>query len=637
MQKQIINIPEGIYYLGEYPKLTQLLPNSSFVFNKYMTGCGATTLFLEDNVPTVLCSPRKELIHCKATSPRHYGKVHAFGYSINAVGNNGDIVLAKITAMKEYVQSHMPFAYSLAPKILVTYDSCKHVMQGLLELGVLDKFRFIVDEFQTLWTDAAYRGDVEAEFTENLQYASQVVYLSATPYIEKYLDQLDDFKNLPFVELNWPMSSLHYSSITRKRYINSSPHKTIAQIISDYRRDGYFNNNILDPNNNPIPATQAVFFVNEVKFILETIKRNKLKTEEVLIICGDNDDNAQKLRAQGFTIGHAPQAGDYHPAFTFTTKCAYEGTDFNHPLGYAFIFSDISKEHLAIDISLNLKQILGRLRISPYRYSATFYCKTLPDFSEEEQRAFEAKIQEKSEVTNVCVQDFEKITSSAFRATAARKFRYSQKGERYKNDYISVVDDKITNEPKLVFNRYAFINELRSFEVQKSQYENGALVLGSINDALGHSGYKELEEFKSNFTGTFENRMKIFCEFADSHPQFIFDINTDASIPKEFKYYYSRLGTNTIRTLHWNESFIQATIANANASSCIDTAIYGAFEVGCRYERTAIKDTLQRIFNDYQPGRSATATDLGQWFELKEIKLTVKGTRQRGYEIISVK
>jgi anti-sigma B factor antagonist len=45
-------------------------------------------------------------------------------------------------------------------------------MQGLKEMGLLDQFRFVVDEFQTLFTDAAFRGDVEAEFMENLQYIS---------------------------------------------------------------------------------------------------------------------------------------------------------------------------------------------------------------------------------------------------------------------------------------------------------------------------------------------------------------------------------------------------------------------------------------------------------------------------------
>lgn len=76
---QPIQIPEGVFYLGNYPELLNLLPSQTFIFNKVMTGCGATTMFLDDAIPTVLCSPRKELIHCKANSNRYMGKVHLFG------------------------------------------------------------------------------------------------------------------------------------------------------------------------------------------------------------------------------------------------------------------------------------------------------------------------------------------------------------------------------------------------------------------------------------------------------------------------------------------------------------------------------------------------------------------------------
>ena len=49
MNKQTISIPEGIFYLTDVPSLSGKLPDCSYILNKVMTGCGATTFFLLDN------------------------------------------------------------------------------------------------------------------------------------------------------------------------------------------------------------------------------------------------------------------------------------------------------------------------------------------------------------------------------------------------------------------------------------------------------------------------------------------------------------------------------------------------------------------------------------------------------------
>lgn len=633
MDKIRINIPEGIFHLGEFPDLSNQLPQTSYIFSKKMTGCGATTFFLEDNFPTVLCSPRNELIRCKATSKRHYGKVHAFGFP-----DNCDDVLKKINSMKEYIRNHQgnPFLPTLPSKILVTYDSCKHVIQGLTEMGLLQQFRFVIDEFQTLWTDAPFRGDIEAEFMENLKYVGQIVYLSATPYLEKYLKQLDEFKNLPIVEINWPLSSLHYTSINHVPYYRKSPQQTIANIINFYRNKGYFEECIL-PNGTSLLATQALFFVNEVKFIAETIIKNELSPKEVTVICGENDKNANTLKKAGVSIGHAPEEGQIHTPFTFISKTAYEGTDMYHPHGYTYIFSDISKEHLAIDISLNLPQILGRLRISPFRYQATMFYKTRPEFSEEERLEFEEKIKNKAKETNEAVADYESIQDRSKRNRMARKYKTSQKVEKYANDYISVIDDKVTNEPKMIFNQYVFINELRSFEVQKSQYIDGAYVMGAIDDAVNHNIFPEIKSFKQLFSGTFENKMKLLAEFLDLHPECREELLYDASIPRDLKQYYIQLGTSKLRALSWKESAIRNEIANNNSTMDIKNNVLCWFKIGDRYRSKDVKDTLQKIYDQLGLNKTAKATDLQEWFLCKEIKISNNGTREHGYEILGLK
>lgn len=555
MNKLQMKIPPGVFYLGTYSQILNQLPSGQFILNKVMTGCGATTLFLEDNVPTVLCSPRKELIHCKAYSDRFVGKVHLFG------DKPGDAVIDKINAMKGYVSSLQPnpFFTSHAPKILTTYDSAKHVIQGLQEMGLLDQFRFVVDEFQTLFTDAAFRGDTEAEFMENIRTLPSVIFLSATPYIETYLDMLDEFQNLPYVELKWPESSIHPTSVIPEPYYNGSPPKTIERIINKFRTNGYFEV-VMDSNGKPVLATEAVFFVNDVKFIVNTIRKNGLKAGEVNILCSERPENRKTLKQYGLAIGHAPKEEEKHPTYTFCTKASFEGTDFYSPCAYTYIFGDINREHLAIDISLDLPQIMGRQRLSSnaFRYSATMFYKTKPDFSDNQKQQYMDNIRRKDEDTKAWLNDCSGMPHDQLLRNA-KVLSSAQKEDRYTKNYVSVIDDKTTNQPKVVYNRFVMLNELRSWDVQMNQYQGITYVMGNISSAFAGNStaiHESVMQFLSGFCGPFEQRMKMYSEFYDQNPECREELLASVSIPISMKTYHQTLGTDKLRSLSWKESKI---------------------------------------------------------------------------------
>lgn len=238
MEKIIIKIPEGIFHLSDYHQFESLLPwDCSFILDKTVTGCGATTLFLSDPIPTILCSPRRELLHCKTNDPRFKGKVYWFR---DEAHENAEVIDLENEMMAYINNCNTPFETSIPPKILVTYDSFKHVLQRLVEGGCLERFRIIVDEAQTLFTDAAFKGGVEIEFLHNLMHSNRVVFLSATPYIETYLDQLPEFSGLPYIKLEWPESAVHATNIQKKPYYQGSLVKTAAKIIEGFRNTGFF-------------------------------------------------------------------------------------------------------------------------------------------------------------------------------------------------------------------------------------------------------------------------------------------------------------------------------------------------------------------------------------------------------------
>ena len=347
MNKKEIYIPEGIFHLNDCQGLQSQFPQGSFILDKTITGCGATTMFLSDDIPTILCSARLELMHCKANAPEFYGKVHEF----RKFGDRSSSVLTLENEMMDYIISFPPFGSPFAPKILVSYDSFKHVAQALAEKQQLGRFRIVVDEAQTLFTDASFKGDVEIEFLENLKHNSQVIFLSATPYIEDYLDQMGYFKNLPYVELVWPPSSTHHTNIEKQPYYRKSPKATATQIIQNYNNKSYFKDKIC--NGQIVYSNEAVFYINDVGLIISIIKENNLTPENTNIICAVNDDNIKRLKNIGFEIGHAPKMGEPHKTYTFVTKCAFEGVDFYSPCAYTYIFSNINLDNLALDISLD--------------------------------------------------------------------------------------------------------------------------------------------------------------------------------------------------------------------------------------------------------------------------------------------
>jgi len=627
-----IKIPEGIYYLGNYPQVLNSFPSGRFIFNKVMTGCGATTMFLDDTVPTVLCSPRKELIRCKAYSDRFRGKVHLFGDGVS------DAVIDKINAAEAYISTcgYSPFSpVPKVPKILVTYDSTKHVIQALKEMGLLDRFRFVVDEFQTLFTDAAYRGDTEAEFMQNLNYSSSVVFMSATPYLENYLDEVDEFMNLPYLELEWPQSSIHPTRIIPQMYANGSPSDTIERIISRYRINGFFEEG-MDISGTPIRAYEAVFFVNDVRFIIGTIRKNGLSTGEVNVICSDREENRKALKKAGLSIGHAPKEGEPHPAYTFVTKASFEGTDFYSTSAYSYIFSNINRENLALDISLDLPQILGRQRLdsNPFKYSATLFFKTKPDFSASEKKEYMSNVQSKVDVTNNAINDFSNFTDSNQRAFYARKFRNSQKNENFKYDYVSVVDDKMTNEPVCVFNKYVLVNELRAWDVQMNQYQGMTYVMGSVNNAFTGNmtlTYQKAKQFLSSFSGPFERKMRMYAEFLDANPDCKEELQQTVSIPNDMKAYYNALGTDRLRSLSWKEASIRSFIMGASVS--IDEEINTAFPESW-YSATRIKAVLQDIYDRHGLNKRAKAKDIERYLNCSPSKRSDEnGSRVNGYEI----
>ena len=142
--KEIITVPSGTKFLNELTNHEGKkfeLPIG--VLAKGATGCGGTTLALEDENKTIIASPRKALIECKA---RQYA----------------DALLVEGGVRTDEVAMYIQLCdeKGIVPKILTTYDSLFKVARAIDDMST---WRVVVDEFQCMLSDSTFKSDTVDE------------------------------------------------------------------------------------------------------------------------------------------------------------------------------------------------------------------------------------------------------------------------------------------------------------------------------------------------------------------------------------------------------------------------------------------------------------------------------------------
>ena len=634
MIKHYIDLPEGLHFLKDDKTLEgKILSYGTCVLNKVVTGCGATTMFLADPLPTILCSPRKALMFCKANSKWFKDKIYLFRNEKDPDDANP---INLMNRMMEYIRECD--RQKLAPKILVSYDSFRHVLQRLHEDGSLGRYQIIVDEAQALFTDAAFKGDVSIEFLENLQgKANRIIYMSATPYLEAYLDMMPQFQNLPYVELKWKPSSLAATNIVKESYDNGRLGATIKRLIGKYRADGYFEEKIW--NGNPVQAKGALFFLNNVTAIVRAVKANGLTPDDTTIICAIHDKNRSLLKQVGFEIGHAPQEGEPRTPFTFVTKCAFEGTDF-WTQAYTYVFSDITVDSMVVDITLDLPQIMGRQRddTNPFKYDATIFYKTDPSQIGKTDAEIIADITKRERVSWKWIATYDSADPDVQENMAGDKREYQEK-HNFTKDYVAVIDDAARGQRRVAFNRLAMCNEIRAWDLRKTTYFNGCQVLRAINDiSIPDQNYPDTPIFLDAFmaTGNFSQRMKVYCDFLDQHPEYLPKLESLPQIPMSMKEYYRVIGPDAIRSAGYEEAGIRRYMGMAERADELEAAIVSSFQPGRFYSNPEAKLILQGLYDKLGFPLTAKASELERQAAppVKKVTKTVDGKRVEGYLIL---
>lgn len=338
-----LNIGKEYRYLGE---VLESLPKGCFI-NKTLTGCGGSTLAIVEDNKTVVAVPRLLLVENKKQQHKNLFDVH------------GGV---KQHDLESSVKNNQQ-------KYICTYDSLSRLVEALGDK--VSEYDLLVDEVHVVIREAGeFRADVSNRLIDCVEKFKSVTYLTATPTNRKYLPP--SLSKLPFLTVNWEGSSVVE---LKKCKVNVDLNAKVTAIITD----------IID-NNKGVPFV----FYNSLTGIIGVIKLlqklRKWGSDDIKIICANTPENVKKLNnSLGKSwIPQSPVTVDDNGnklqethKVIFVTKACFEGVDFYCERARTIVVSDAKrkhKDHIKLDISIDLPQIIGRFRdqIPEYRKEVIF-------------------------------------------------------------------------------------------------------------------------------------------------------------------------------------------------------------------------------------------------------------------------
>lgn len=610
MKKEVIKIPANIKYLTEREKFIEEfgkpfeLPNG--ILNKEIPGCGATTVALTDEHKTIICSPRNELLK---------NKHEQYPDTLLVIGG------VDTKEIEAYLQT------AELPKILVSYDSVYKLI-GCIKYK--SDWRVVVDEFQCLLADSSFKSEIELHFLDNSRSFPYVTFLSATPILDKYLEQIDYFKDMNYYQLDWEEKDI--VRVYRERTKN--PINAALEIVRYYQNGNYPSVYV---NGERIYSKECVIFLNSVNNIVNIIKQTELKPKEVNIIVGNSEDNDRQIAriGEGFKRGRIPLKGETHKKFTFCTSTAYAGCDFYSTNAATFVISDCNRPNTAVDIATELVQIAGRQRLAcnPFRQFLTFVYNV--NAEEVELETFNEHLCRKVNVTLDEIRD-NNNAGEALRAKRIKDFRRIPDNVKYQDSYTMYDEQK----GEFVFNRLAYVNEQYCFDVQKFNYRNGVIVKKLLQDnsfdVSENQTYAVYQEQLKHLIKKepFVDRMQAYCEYRAKQGLIVnLAMSTLESKYPELRYYYEALGADRIKALNYKEKKLLNEIHIMKTKNKIRHELHGIIHIGDRILTTDIQQTLHDVYDRLGIDKSPKATDLNEFFEIHPVKIPTANGRKNGFEI----
>lgn len=399
-----------------------------------------------------------------------------------------------------------------------------------------------------------------------------------------------------------------------------------------------------------VESKEVVFYVNSVSNITNLIKRAKLKPDQVNILVANTPDNTKKIHkrlGKKFNIGTVPLRNEPRKMFTFCTRTVYLGADFYSDNAKTVVLSDANIETLAVDISLDLPQILGRQRLveNPWKDEATVYFRYLLDKSKVNKKSFDERIDWKLKKTGNLLTIFDE-TRNVLKGDLSETYQKITKAFNYRDDYVAVnvEEDPETGCPKLipVINNLVLVSERRAFDMQQTEYADRFTVFNEVGkvstiEAMSDKVSEFFEEYE--LRDSRQRKLKFLCEsfekFDKSEWGYILDNLTEI----HFQEYVEVLGLDECKAQAYNTSLLNKKLDVLSFDKTkLNELILNEFIVGNTYPKSYIKIKLAELYDTVGYRATAKASDLENLFTIKPKKAKNEvGEWVNGFNIISKK
>ena len=402
---------------------------------------------------------------------------------------------------------------------------------------------------------------------------------------------------------------------------------------------------MLDDNNQILQSKEAVFYFNSVSEILRVIRKCGLTPENTLVVCSRSDKNEKKLKELGFTFGKIPLENEPNPMFTFCTSAVYMGVDFYSDCASSYVFADPNVDCLALDISLDLPQIIGRQRNkkNPFKnYIALFYKTKRNNEIELTEENFNKYLEEKREKTKNLLNFYEKGTEKekeAYIEKLAESIEYSN----YSKDFVSISEK--TGAP--IYNCLIDIADQRAWEVSQKDYQDTLSVTKAVKNIKNLNVISEkyvdedeliISTFLTNYfykTNVFKEKMKMYCEFREmfNNNPVVIDALEHRIKDSRFHQYYKFYGTKGCSSRSYEEKELKQGWEDSTKENQILIRIYSRFKENDRVLMPDVKLFFKELYNSLSISKSPKATDLADYFELSKTNITTPDGIKKGFKL----
>jgi hypothetical protein len=590
-----IPMPEQANYLSDF---MEKLPTG--IFNKKVTATGATTLVLENPYNTILVSPTNNLIRNKM---KQYPNERC-SYKLFAV--NGGVTTHQV---KQYVRD----CTGVQPvKFISTPDSLWKITDHVE--NVFEDYQFIVDEFHEIIKMTSEREAAALNLLSVFSKFKEYTFLSATPLKEDFLP--DPLNSLDYYTLE--LTNFEKLRVTPSQ--TAKPFNAVVDLITNTKMQGGFK--IEDKT-----SKHLYFFINSVSGMCNIIKSAGITQKDVNIICADNNHNRKNLAKVGCAIGEfltepeLKENPEREAMFHFISSTAFQGSDVYSNDGTVFLISNCHEKNTLSGMA-TLQQISGRIRTktNPFRgvifhiFNVNKAALSMGEFLKEQQ--------EQIDESNGIINDWRGISEGSRNAIRLTLDNADLFGKSFYH-YEALDGTMKLNELKIKADQYTHQVEnliyTTGIDVRRAYAEEGfdseAIEYYRAESALKQA--VEHQDFKA-YVDTYHQSKQVFC--TDAEPLF----GCPKITQKLIELAYNELGYETIKELKYHQTSIKERLKLATNFNFYGTmkAAHRTFKEGERYPKTFVKESLQAIYDRQGCGKTAKATDIGDYFEYQERTLS---------------